>query len=287
MVAVIEAGGTKTEARIGNRSRSEVRSGAGINPYFQSDEEILDRLKVIFTKENSGPNAITHAYYYGAGCSHPDQAARVQSCIRTILPDLLVLEVHSDLTGAARAVCRNTTGFVGILGTGSNACIYDGKSIQSQMVSFGFWLGDEGSGGYLGKLIFKDWLRNKLPAAVEATIETLLHFPKEVALERIYADPNPNKTIASLARVAIENKNHPAFRQLIKKSLDDYFEETRHLFESFQNLTFHFVGSVAWHLSEEITKQITIRGYQTGKIVSNPSDLLFEYHTENNYDVNR
>ena len=282
MVAVIEAGGTKTEARIGSRSGSEVRSGAGINPYFQSDEEILDRLTFIFPKEHTGPESITHVYYYGAGCSHEDQAFRVQSCIRTILPDLQVLEVHSDLTGAARAVCRNTTGFVGILGTGSNACIYDGKSIKSQMVSFGFWLGDEGSGGYLGKLIFKDWLRNKLPAAVETTIETLLHFPKEVALERIYADPNPNKTIASLARVAIENKNHPAFSHLIETSLDDYFEETMHLFESFQNLTFHFVGSVAWHLSEEITKQITSRGYQTGKIVSNPSDLLFEYHTEKN-----
>jgi N-acetylglucosamine kinase-like BadF-type ATPase len=280
MVAVIEAGGTKTEARIGNNSGSEVRSGAGINPYFQSDEEILDRLRVIFPKENSGPEFITHVYYYGAGCSHPDQAFRVRSCIQTLLPDLLVLEVNSDLIGAARAVCRNTSGFVGILGTGSNACIYDGKSIQSQMVSFGFWLGDEGSGGYLGKLIFKDWLRNKLPVEFETTIEAILQFPKEVALERIYADPNPNKTIASLARVAIENKNHPAFLQLIKKSLDDYFEETRLLFESFHNLTFHFVGSVAWHLSDEITTQVKSRGYETGKIVSNPSDLLFEYHTE-------
>lgn len=282
MVAVIEAGGTKTEVRIGNRTRSIVRSGAGINPYFQTDEEIFDRLKVVFPFENSETETITHAYYYGAGCSHPEQALRVFRCIQALLPGALLIEVHSDLTGAARAVCQNSTGFVGILGTGSNACIYNGKTIQSQMISFGFWLGDEGSGGYLGKLLFKDWLRNKLPAEFEGSIEEILQFSKEVALEKVYSDPNPNKTIASLARVAIENKNHPAFFPLIETSLHDYFEETKHLFESLRKLTFHFVGSVAWHLSDEITKQVTSRGYQTGKIVSNPSDLLFEYHTENN-----
>lgn len=279
MVAVIEAGGTKTEARFGSSSKSIIRSGEGINPYFQTDEEILNRLGAVLAEGNQGPDPITHVYYYGAGCSHPDQACRVATCIRSFLPDPVIIEVHSDLTGAARAVCRNDSGFVGILGTGSNACIYNGKSIQFQMVSFGFWLGDEGSGGYLGKLIFKDWLRKKLPIEFDEMLEHILQFPKSVALERIYADPNPNKTIASLARVAIENKHHPAFSQLISKSLCDFFEETKPLFSTFQNLTFHFVGSVAWHLSDEITRQVSGLGYQTGTIVSNPSDLLFHYHT--------
>lgn len=58
-------------------------------------------------------------------------------------------------------------------------------------------------------------------------LEHILQFPKEVALERVYSDPNPNRTIASLARVAIENKNHPAFSPIIEKSLRDYFEEDR------------------------------------------------------------
>jgi N-acetylglucosamine kinase-like BadF-type ATPase len=280
MVAVIEAGGTKTEVRIGSSSGCVIRSGPGINPYFQSDEEITNRLKTIFQLENSAPEDITHAYYYGAGCSHPDQIARILSCLQVILSNPDVLEVQSDLTGAARAVCRNSTGFVGILGTGSNACIYDGQSIRSQMVSFGFWLGDEGSGGYLGKLIFKDWLRNKLPLEFEKIIEDILQFPKGVALEKVYADLHPNKTIASLARVAIENKHLPSFKRLIDKSLHDYFEETSHLFEAFQNLPFHFAGSVAWHLQDEITMQVKSHGYEIGKIVSNPSDLLFKYHTE-------
>ena len=279
MVAVIEAGGTKTEARIGNPSGSFLRSGSGINPYFQSDNEIRERLKEIFPEQNSGSDVITHAYYYGAGCSHPDQAARVLSALRSFLPEPIIIEVNSDLTGAARAVCRKSTGFVGILGTGSNACIFDGASIQSQMMSFGFWLGDEGSGGYLGKLIFKEWLRNKLPKEFEEILEHILQYPKGVALEKVYSDPNPNKTIASLAKVAIENKQHPAFNGLIKKSLQDYFEETEHLFKPFDNLTFHFTGSVAWHLSDEINTQVSERGYQTGTIVSNPSDLLFHYHT--------
>ncbi|HOY95031.1 MAG TPA: hypothetical protein PK509_04800 [Catalimonadaceae bacterium] len=279
MVAIIEAGGTKTEARIGSPSGSFLRAGAGINPYFQSDKEIRERLHSIFPEENTGPDSITHAYYYGAGCSHPDQATRVLSCLRSIFPEPVVVEVRSDLTGAARAVCRNSKGFVGILGTGSNACIFDGVSIQSQMVSFGFWLGDEGSGGYLGKLIFKDWLRDNLPSEFNHMLEHILQYPKEVALERVYSDPNPNRTIASLARVAIENKNHPAFSPIIEKSLRDYFEETEHLYKPFDNLLFHFVGSVAWHLSEEITRQVSERGFQTGTIVSNPSDLLFHYHT--------
>lgn len=59
------------------------------------------------------------------------------------------------MLAAARASCGMEEGVVCILGTGANACHYDGENITERMISLGYALGDEGSGNYIGKLTLK------------------------------------------------------------------------------------------------------------------------------------
>ncbi|MDZ7775085.1 MAG: hypothetical protein U5L09_05450 [Bacteroidales bacterium] len=76
----------------------------------------------------------------------------------------IVLE--TDLTGAARAIFGDKEGITAILGTGANAGYYNGYSIIHQPKSLGFFLGDEGSGAYLGKQLLKAYLEETLPEAI-------------------------------------------------------------------------------------------------------------------------
>jgi glucosamine kinase len=277
MIGIMEAGGSKTDFRFGNELNQTLLSGKGINPYIQDDEEIENRLIAMISSHAIPKTEIKNLYYYGAGCSHFAQADRVYEILKTIFPASRI-SVESDLLGAARALCQDNVGFVGILGTGSNACIYDGNSIQRSMVSLGFWLGDEGSGGYLGKLLFKDWLKNKIPEHYGIEMAQLFGTPKESALEKLYKDPNPNKNVAALAAMAIRHKNDPYFSNLIQNSLNAYFKETEDLYANHKNLIFHFTGSVAWHLSDELTEMVLRMGYRIGNILDNPSKALFEFH---------
>ena len=70
--------------------------------------------------------------------------------------------VETDMLGACRGSCINNEGIVGILGTGSNSCVYDGQNIVANVSPLGFILGDEGSGACLGKLMVGDLLKNQM-----------------------------------------------------------------------------------------------------------------------------
>jgi glucosamine kinase len=277
MIALFEAGGTKTELRLGDGQKTTMIPGPGINPYIQDDSEIFLRLEIFFHNKEVEPQLITHVFYFGAGCSQSQQILRIEKLLSRFFPDSRI-EVQSDLLGAAFALCGDEPGFAGILGTGSNGCLFDGKKITSQMVSLGFWLGDEGSGGYIGKKVFADWLKNRLPLSLESSVSE--HFPvsKNHALEYIYADKSPNKTLASLAKLVFENRNTDYAQMLIQQNLDAYFSEIGPLFQGKSALDFYFTGSVASELKEELNQKLSDMGFTLKKIIPNPSESLFHFH---------
>ena len=59
--------------------------------------------------------------------------------------DVEDITVHSDLLGAARALCGRDEGIACVLGTGSNSCQWDGEKIVKHVKSGGFIIGDDGS----------------------------------------------------------------------------------------------------------------------------------------------
>lgn len=276
MVVVIEAGGTKTELRTWKGEEVISISEAGINPYFLSDSEIQVRLERLSAKLE-WLRSNTFIYYYGAGCAALEQTTRIEKLLKSVFPFARIYVFH-DLLGSARALCGHEPGFAGILGTGSNGCIFDGKVIVNQMVSLGFWLGDEGSGGYLGKQLFIRWLKGQFPSDLEAAFELLVPWNKKDALRLIYEDSQANSTIASLARFCFGNRGHDFIEELIDQNLKAYFREIELLFSNGSKMPMHFSGSIANLLKEDLFRYVQRLGQPFGTVLANPSQALFEYH---------
>lgn len=276
MVVVIEAGGTKTELRTWKGKEIISISEAGINPYFLTDSEIQLRLERLAAKV-VWLNSDSFIYYYGAGCAAEEQISRMEKLLKSVFPFARIFVFH-DLYGSARALCGHEPGFAGILGTGSNGCIFDGKVIVNQMVSLGFWLGDEGSGGYLGKQLFIKWLKGQFPSDLEAGFEFLVPWNKKDALRLIYEDSHANSTLASLARFCFSNRGHEFIEELIDLNLKAYFREVESLFSKSSDLPMHFSGSIASLLKEDLFRYVQRMGQPFGTVLANPSQALFEYH---------
>ena len=90
-------------------------------------------------------NQVEEIYYYGAGCAAPEKKVEVEQALRSIFP-IAQIQIDHDLLAAAKATCGHRAGIACILGTGSNSCDYDGKTIVASRPAAGYILGDEGGG---------------------------------------------------------------------------------------------------------------------------------------------
>ena len=75
------------------------------------------------------------------------------------------------MLGAARAASGSKPSIIGILGTGSNSCLYDGEKIADQIPSLGYLLSDEGSGNHIGKLLIKSYFYREMENVDSAAFE--------------------------------------------------------------------------------------------------------------------
>lgn len=144
MIIIADAGSTKTEwAVTGSPGPGETARFAtsGFNAAVSSTSLLREIL------ENEAPALLslargaTDVFYYGAGCAGA-RAAATASALGEVFATARC-HVESDMLGAARALCGNEAGIVCILGTGSNSCLYDGRSITANVPPMGFILGDE------------------------------------------------------------------------------------------------------------------------------------------------
>jgi glucosamine kinase len=274
-IAVFEAGGSKTEVIFGNPAKCRRLESAGIHPTFMDSLQIGASLLEIRSKiPEFIPDKI---FYYGASCGSHELSWKVHEQLKQIFPGTEI-SVESDLLGTARALCGSKAGFAAILGTGSNACIFDGQKIHKRMMSFGFWLGDEGSGAYLGKKVFRAWVKREVPDVYNKSLEELFQATQINALSELVEDKKPNARIARLGGFAIRHKSDPVFKKMIQQSLEDFFIENDALLSESVHLPFHFSGSVAYHLQDEIVEYLSGRQLTAGIITSRTSDRLFDYH---------
>jgi glucosamine kinase len=170
MKLIAESGSTKTDWRvISPEGQISQYKTVGFNPYYQTAENIADELR-----KNLLPNllntSISEVYFYGTGITNDEKAEVIKDAIRSVFPHVQIIEAHSDMLAAARALCGHEAGIACILGTGSNSCMYDGGNISFQVPPLGFWLGDEGSGGHLGKQLILSYLQNSINVLVKKAV---------------------------------------------------------------------------------------------------------------------
>ncbi len=280
-ILLADSGSTKTHWRLLTEAGSQDYFTQGINPYYQSEESILQTLRQELLPQ-IGDSGLAEVYFYGAGCSSPDKQSIVQKALQHLWPASRI-EVNHDMLAAARAACLREEGIVCILGTGANACAYDGKDITFQTPNFGFWLGDEGSGGHLGKTLIQHFLHQTLPPDIRAALLAAYPFlDTAYILEKTYRQPFPNRFFASFAPFIAQHLQSSFCSRLVAQSFQDFIHLYPKQIPQYQVLPVSFVGSVGFHFQELLMAEAEASKMKVAFIFKSPMERLTLYHQTQN-----
>ncbi|MDX9880779.1 MAG: ATPase [Prolixibacteraceae bacterium] len=276
MILIADSGSSKTDWLLINENQlTGTIETPGINPYFQKQDEILQKLSPFFREETK--KSVRNVYFYGAGCIKNESDRIVIHALKNIFP-LAEIAVEDDMLGAARALLGRKEGIACILGTGSNSCKYDGTKITEKVPSLGFILGDEGSGAYLGKTFLNNYFKREVPQDLYPLIENELKLEMPTVLAAVYRGEYPSRYLAGFSKFILKNIGHPYFKNLIQHGLEAFIEKNVERYEGFLHLPVNFAGSIAFHYRKNLEEVAREKHIRIGKILHKPIDGLMQYH---------
>ncbi len=272
MILLADSGSTKTQWALYDGNNWLFKETEGLNPYFVTKEQITNSLK-----KNFSAYQVTKVYFYGSGCNSKDKKDTIAQSFRDSIPSVTQIEVESDLLGAARAVYGRKSGWIGILGTGSNVAFYDGNEIIKYRPSLGYILGDEGSGAHLGKVFIKKLLYNELSLRIESDFFNKYNTSISELLSKIYSQANPNRFLAGFSEFIYDNKNDSNIKSLILNCFDKLFKVQVVPFNQ-QNEPISFVGSIAFYFAEELKESAINNKISIATVLKSPLEGLVKFH---------
>ncbi len=283
MILIADAGSTKIDWCVAAPDGTgRCFSSEGVNALMSDESQLYHRFSLALNSLTEAPEAI---FYYGAGCVDAEVCGRVEGALRRVLRPSAgaKVEIHSDLLGAARALCATEPGIVCILGTGSNSGLYDGVGLADHVPSLGYILGDEGSGAAIGRSLINVAYRRGVPQEVLTAMERFLGMDYGAILRRVYSGSGVNAFLASLVPFVFENMHHDAVRRLVAEEFRSFFKRTVNAYGPLAaSLPVHFIGGVAVTFSDVLTQTATLLGFTNiGKIEARPMPGLIAYHTHN------
>ena len=274
---IADSGSTKAEWCLLDGKKKRTFFTEGLSPYFLSAEQIQKILeqKLKVKMKNIEPDEI---FFYGTGCSNPDNVRLVKKAIGKVFAKAKVFVDH-DLMGAAKALCGNEKGIACILGTGSNSCYYNGKKIIKNSPGLGYVLGDEGSGAYLGKKVIQYFLYNTFDADLMDRFVAKFPVSSYDILDAVYKKPLPNRYLASYAIFLAENRGHYMVENIIEDGFNDFFFNHVYKYRESWTLPINFIGSVAYGFKDVLKDMCNSYELQLGKVLQKPMDGLVKFHS--------
>ncbi len=277
MILIADSGSTKTDWRtIDDKGNIEQAKCAGINPFYQSAEEILKELK-----DNLLPQlpvkTMEAIYFYGAGCNKASKNLMVENALKSIFGKVTI-SVNSDLLAAARGLCNQDPGIACILGTGSNSCYFNGAEITHHIPPWGTWLGDEGSGSRLGRELVILYLNQELPEHLYKAFEKRYPDLRETVLDHVYRKPYPNRYLGQFSRFLFHHLKDPFVFDFVYRNFQKFLERKVLKYPDAMLVPVHFSGSVGFYFNTILRKTAKDLGLKPGKIVESPIAGLTLYH---------
>ena len=275
MRLIADSGSTKVDWRAIHSDGSVQKiTTAGINPFFQTEEQIIYELEQHLLPDISA--TVTEIHFYGAGVASPEKIQVLQNCFRKVFPTSRA-NATTDLLAAARALCGRKPGIAAILGTGANSCYYDGENIADNVPACGYILGDEGSGAVLGRKFISDYLKRQLPKDLNDIFDQKYGLTYGSVIERVYRQPFPNRYLATFSVFLNDNKNNPHIDKLLRDSFEEFF--TRNIMQyDYKKYKVNLVGSVAYYYQDIISEVAEKLGVKLGTILKSPIEGLVQYH---------
>ncbi len=274
-ILIAESGSTKTDwVLLGATKRPIKYKTSGINPYLQTSFEINALLSHELKLKKYQPEQV---FFYGAGINDKKKTNELKGILQSFFGTKKV-EVKSDMVAAARGLCHNEKGVVAILGTGSNSCYFNGKTIKSQNPSLGYILGDEGSGNHMGKRVLRYFAYNTFDEELKPAFEKAFGDDLNVILHKIYKEPFANRYMASFAPFLSEHRGHYMIENIIEDSLNEFFHNHILKYRESWKHPIHFTGSIAYEFRDVIQNICEQCNLTLGKIEKSPLKGLLQFH---------
>lgn len=273
---IADAGGTSTQWCLLNQNNAHSFETEGINPSFTSDNKIASIVQEAATRIADLPMP-EKIVFYGAGCRATIQKQRIYNILAKNFPGVAIT-VFTDLEGAARALYGNDKGLVLILGTGANSGFYNGKILTHNINHLGFLLGDEGSGGYLGKQWLKAWCTNQAPQELAEACTKMCKKSSDDNLTELYKEAHPNRFAASFVPFIAHYRNHPFIQQMLKRAFSLLCETYLVQYSHVERESIRITGGVAVQFQEELREAFKLHGLFIDFISQSPMQELIAYH---------
>lgn len=275
-VVIAESGSTKTDWKIILENEVLDFKTMGLNPYFVDSEGVFEAVKGFL---NPRMGEIQEVVFYGTGITDPEKGNLIAQGIFKALSKEVKFSAYSDIVAAARSLFGDDSGIACILGTGSNSCFWNGSEVAFQVPPLGFWLGDEGSGGHLGKSLILAYLHKELPSDVRKKFDD--QFGAKDRLEIIkhaYQEEKPNRYFAAFTPFLHENLGNTFVEELVKQSFRLFVEKYLIKYPQTKTAPIGLVGSVAYYFREPLESVFAEYDLKVSKVVQKPIDALVEYH---------
>jgi N-acetylglucosamine kinase-like BadF-type ATPase len=278
MILIADSGSTKTNWALMEDQRliTSVQT-AGMNPYFITSETVEAILRADLVP-NIPADFVREIWFYGSGCSTENNNNMLRDAMMIFFRKASIAVYH-DILGAARALLGKEAGIAGILGTGCNACYYDGEEVYSIVPSLGYLFGDEGAGSNIGKIFMENYLKERLPAEIKTEFEQVYALSLEDILNALYNRPFPNRFLASFSEFIGPRKDHPFLHDLVKTSFQRFIDEQIKKYTNYKQLTISFVGSIAWYYRDILLEAAIENNLHVGIILKSPMEGLITFHS--------
>jgi N-acetylglucosamine kinase-like BadF-type ATPase len=277
MILVADIGGSKGDWRYIHPDGIQQFQTVGFNPHDHDLKMACTSLLQELKQKSLEPQKV---YLYGAGLAQKHQRELIRSAFIKQYEGSLV-EVHTDLLGAARSLLGDKPGVACVLGTGAAVCMYDGSQITNRIPPLGHVLGDEGSGFALGKVILQKYLRGHLPDALQKHFESEFGVLSETEVLQNTYTTGGKAYVASFASFMVNFQSDPYVYALIADQFNQFFEAFFAAHMAAQKLRICFTGSIAYFSGNVLQKVARDRNLHVDLITQHPIAGLTLYHQRN------
>lgn len=272
-ILIADSGSTKTEWDLdGLRIKTQ-----GINPFHQDDDTIRailcdELLPQLYSHCSVSEFSSLKVSFYGSGV-RPELEEKIVRLLSEAFPEAKHIDAHSDLLGAAIALCGHSEGIACILGTGANSCLFDGQRIVKNTPPMGYVLGDEGSGAVLGIRFLNALYKDRLPHTILSDFEAYIGMNLAQVVDRVYRQPLANRWLASLSEFIHAHMDEPLIEALIVENFRDFLRYNVDPYGR-RDLPVSALGSIAYYYQSQFLEALKSEGYTVGKILRGPLDGL-------------
>lgn len=273
MKLIVESGATKSDWRAGGRRACTPGINFAATGKDTVKSSIEDAVAALFPESDGKVESVSEVWFYGAGYLDGSDP------LKEYFP-LAQRHYASDLLAAARAVCGHSAGIAGILGTGSNSCLYDGESIVGNVHPSGFILGDEGSAAALGRMFMADYLKGLQPKELMDEFGAAFEVDYLTVVRNVYKGAAPSAYLGGFARwISAHSESCEYVRSLMERNFRDFIERCLKQYD-LVSYSAGLVGGFACAHENMLQQIAESYGFRFTKMLPSAIDSLEIYHND-------